>query len=67
MLAMQNALLGRHFRWKTALCNTCVSTVMINFSKYYDELDCQAQKRYREKMDMVCLSIDPLFQRILSV
>ena len=59
MLATQNALLGRYFEWKTALCNTCVSTVTMNFSKYYDELDCQAQKRYREKMDMACLSIDP--------
>ena len=57
MLATQNALLGRHFEWKTALCNTCVSTVTMNFSKYFDELDCQAQKRYREKM--VCLPIDP--------
>ena len=59
MLATQNALPGRHFEWKTALHNTCVSTVTMNFSKYYDELDCQAQKRYREKMDMACLPIDP--------
>ena len=59
MLATQNALLGSHFKWKTPLRNTCVSTVMMNFSKYYDQFDCQAQKRYREKLDMACLPVDP--------
>ena len=47
LLAMQNALLVTNFEWKTAFCNTCVSTVTMNFSKYYDKLDFQAQKRYR--------------------
>ena len=36
----------------------------MNFSKYYDELDCQAQKRYREKLDVACLPIDPYVSKI---
>ena len=49
VLAMQNALLGSHFEWMTALLhNTCVNTERVNFSKYCDELDCQAQKRQRK-------------------
>ena len=51
-----------HFEWKTALCNTCVSTM--NFSQHYDELDYQAQKRYRKKMDVTCLPVDPYVSKI---
>ena len=31
----------------------------MNYSKCYEELDSQAQKRYREKLSMAGLSLDP--------
>ena len=46
---------GRHFEWQKALTNV---QIMI-YSKYYEELDTVAQKRYREKLNIAGVSCAP--------